>query len=69
MKTTTTETTLQLTQKLTQFGLNPKDWQLRQKTEKIFEVICSDLDGLCFLGTIGKKNGSWDWEKLTLAEI
>ncbi|MFN7454546.1 MAG: hypothetical protein ACK5RO_07780 [Pseudobdellovibrionaceae bacterium] len=48
-----------LVQKLTEFGLNPSDWQLSPTTKSDFKIVSKDDPEIWLLGKADQESGHW----------
>ena len=58
-----------LATKLSEFGLNPRDWKVVPQGRDRFKVEYTDDETWFFLGTIKDKENETTWERLQLASL
>lgn len=51
------------------FGLNPRDWQIKESTEGILKIHHLRDPELTLHGAAYSKGHAWDWQEITLPAI
>jgi|GEM_PF-6863303 len=56
-----------LANRLSHFGLDPKDWRLEAQTTERWEIQNIHENDFSLIGWVRKFQGAWDWQTIELA--